>query len=301
MTKQSVTHAWNVAAVAVAAVAVLLLRTSTTDASFLVHSPPLRNSVSWDMGVNTHGGTAADVTVPATTCLQAGRSSHRDRSSQQQEGEQEISFLLRDFVMYNGEVLDPYSVLKISRRADTPTVKEAYRRLSRLYHPDARRYRDILPGSCNNEVEVRDQWERINMSYRILSDPVQRRKYDRHEALADPGQALRRAAAQAAWSGVVTAGKGLWTVGSHAIMTLVQHAENVATITTTKNTAAATTTYVDKQETATVVEYKSHKGWQASKTGAFHPEAEEDDDDDDDDDCNNDNNNEMKRDSYAVN
>ena len=34
-------------------------------------------------------------------------------------------------------MLDPYSVLGVSRTADMDEIKKAYRTLSRKYHPDA--------------------------------------------------------------------------------------------------------------------------------------------------------------------
>ena len=49
------------------------------------------------------------------------------------------------------------------------------------------------------------------MSYEILRDPRTRKRYDRHEVLADPGAAVGRAVADAAL-GVV--GKGISGIGS---------------------------------------------------------------------------------------
>ena len=195
--------------------------------------------------------------------------------------------------------MDPYQILKVSRQADARAIKQAYRRMSRLYHPDAARHRDILPGSCDNQDQVRDQWERINWSYDLLSDPSQRRKYDRHEALADPGRALRRAAAQAAWKGVTSVGKGLWNMGSMAVSKIKEQADannnnqtkgsnnsntstNSATTTATivtPNTASTTPIPVNPTH-ATVVEYKSHPtGYQSLHSGkkALLPQAREND------------------------
>lgn len=42
-------------------------------------------------------------------------------------------------------------------------------------------------------------------------------RYDRHEALADPGRALRRAATDAAVKGLTALGKGLFDVSSQAV------------------------------------------------------------------------------------
>lgn len=177
--------------------------------------------------------------------------------------DQDVGFLLKEFLFYNGEVLDPYQTLKVPRQADARAIKQAYRRQSRLYHPDAARHRDILPGACNNQEQVREQWERINWSYDLLSDATRRRKYDRHEALADPARALRRAAVQAAWSGVTTVGQGLWNVGSAAVTNIMaqKEAKVVATVTTTSGSSGRATS----NGASTIVEYKRYPaGFQPS-------------------------------------
>jgi hypothetical protein len=107
---------------------------------------------------------------------------------------EEPSFLLQEFRTADGEILNPYKVLKVYREATRQEIKQAYRDLSRRYHPDGVRHRDILPGSCNNLDDVRDHWERIKLSYEILSDTKMRKRFNRHEAIAGPGQAMQRAA-----------------------------------------------------------------------------------------------------------
>lgn len=57
------------------------------------------------------------------------------------------STLLDDFKTANGEILNPYRVLKVSRGAPRPEIKNAYRNLSKRYHPDGARFRAILPGT----------------------------------------------------------------------------------------------------------------------------------------------------------
>ena len=57
------------------------------------------------------------------------------------------NFLLDEFSIYNGEVLDPYQVLKVHRSADRKEIREKYINLSRRYHPDVVMHKDILPGS----------------------------------------------------------------------------------------------------------------------------------------------------------
>lgn len=102
--------------------------------------------------------------------------------------------MLKHFASASGEILNPYQVLDVPREADRKEIRQAYMKLSRKYHPDGLRHRSILPGSCNNEEEVMEEWERISLSYSILSDPTTRKRYDRSEAIADPGAALQRAA-----------------------------------------------------------------------------------------------------------
>jgi DnaJ-domain-containing protein 1 len=56
------------------------------------------------------------------------------------------SFLLDEFCTYAGEVVDPYQTLKVSRDAQRSDIRQAYLGLSKRYHPDGVRHRDILPG-----------------------------------------------------------------------------------------------------------------------------------------------------------
>ena len=124
-----------------------------------------------------------------------GVQGRRSRIQARRQDVNEISFLLREFTTASGELLDPYKILKVPRDGSEREIKQSYRALSRKYHPDrSDKYHYILPGSCNNEDEVREHWERVRLSYEILSDPKMRSRYNRHENLAHPGEALRRAA-----------------------------------------------------------------------------------------------------------
>jgi len=49
----------------------------------------------------------------------------------QDKQQQDDSFLLQEFRMHTGEVVNPYAVLKIPRTADISQIKTAYRALSR--------------------------------------------------------------------------------------------------------------------------------------------------------------------------
>ena len=127
--------------------------------------------------------------------------------------------LLDDFRIAGGEVVNPYRILNVSRNADRQEIKAAYRTLSRKYHPDGmlQRNDDILPGRCNDMDDVREEWERIKLSYEILTDRKLRIRYDRNSALADPAAAVGRAALGTIGWGLSGVGKGLVEVGKMAL------------------------------------------------------------------------------------
>lgn len=56
------------------------------------------------------------------------------------------NFLMDQFKTADGEIINPYRVLKVSRNAERKEIRESYRSLSKKYHPDGVRYREILPG-----------------------------------------------------------------------------------------------------------------------------------------------------------
>lgn len=74
-----------------------------------------------------------------------------------------------------------------------------------------------MPGSCNDLDDVRDEWERIKLSYEILSDPKMRKRYDRHSSLNDPGAAFGRAALDTVGWGMAGLAKGVFAVGKSAV------------------------------------------------------------------------------------
>ncbi len=65
------------------------------------------------------------------------------------------------------EYKDYYKVLGVARDADDQTIKRAYRRLARKYHPDVSK----VKGSA-------DRFKEINEGYEVLSDPEKRKRYD---------------------------------------------------------------------------------------------------------------------------
>eukprot|EP00536_Pseudo-nitzschia_multiseries_P004458 jgi/Psemu1/188117/e_gw1.74.17.1 len=140
-------------------------------------------------------------------------SSHAEASGKTDE----TSFLMKPFSTASGEIVNPYRVLKVPRSAERKEIREAYRKLSKHYHPDIVRHKEVLPGKCNNFQDVEAEWERIQISYNILSEKKRRMQYDRHEVIADPAAAMQRAAMGAAAAGVVNIGKGIFHVGASAL------------------------------------------------------------------------------------
>lgn len=69
----------------------------------------------------------------------------------------------------------------------------------------------------NDLDDVREEWERIKLSYEILSDKKTRQRYDRHAMIADPQGAMSRAAINAVGKGITGLGQGLFNVGVFAV------------------------------------------------------------------------------------
>ncbi|MBX9257837.1 J domain-containing protein [Desmonostoc muscorum CCALA 125] len=64
-------------------------------------------------------------------------------------------------------VSNHYETLKVSPNASQAEIKQAYRRLVKLFHPDS-----------NQETADREQIIRINAAYEVLRDNQNRRNYD---------------------------------------------------------------------------------------------------------------------------
>jgi len=62
---------------------------------------------------------------------------------------------------------DYYALLGVARDADADTLKRAYRRLARQYHPD-----------INKDPGAEDKFKEIGRAYEVLSDPQTRARYD---------------------------------------------------------------------------------------------------------------------------
>jgi DnaJ-class molecular chaperone len=61
-----------------------------------------------------------------------------------------------------------YDTLMVSRNASPEVIRAAFRSLSQKYHPDK-----------NNHPDANRIMQQFNESYKILSDPIERSKYDK--------------------------------------------------------------------------------------------------------------------------
>jgi len=64
---------------------------------------------------------------------------------------------------------DPYQILDVPRRATADEIKQSYRRMARLRHPD------LFPDNPKAEEQFKD----IAQAYQLLSDKTQRARFDR--------------------------------------------------------------------------------------------------------------------------
>jgi DnaJ-class molecular chaperone len=66
---------------------------------------------------------------------------------------------------------DPYAVLGVARGASSDDIRQAYRKLAKELHPDAR------PGDTVSE----ERFKSVSAAFHLLSDPVKRKRFDRGE------------------------------------------------------------------------------------------------------------------------
>jgi curved DNA-binding protein CbpA len=74
--------------------------------------------------------------------------------------------------------IDPYSALGISKDADLSTIRSAHRKLVLKFHPD--RIKDEA-----ERVKGREEFQKVQQAYELLSDPAKRSRYDDKVRLAE--------------------------------------------------------------------------------------------------------------------
>lgn len=63
---------------------------------------------------------------------------------------------------------DYYKILGVDKKADTPEIKKAYRKLALKYHPD----------KTKGDKPLEEKFKKISEAYAVLSDPEKRNQYD---------------------------------------------------------------------------------------------------------------------------
>ena len=102
------------------------------------------------------------------------------------------------------EKRDYYDILGIKRDASAETIKKAFRKLAKKYHPDSN------AGNPQAEQMFKD----VNEAYSILSDPEKKKLYDRFgHAAFDPNSAAYGGAGSAGASGNGPFGSGFGGTG----------------------------------------------------------------------------------------
>lgn len=71
------------------------------------------------------------------------------------------------------ENLNLYDTLRVSPKASNAEIKQSYRRLVKLFHPDS-----------NSQTADPEEIVRINAAYEVLGDPQRRKFYDRKRGAA---------------------------------------------------------------------------------------------------------------------
>ncbi|MBY5957654.1 DnaJ domain-containing protein [Membranicola marinus] len=82
--------------------------------------------------------------------------------------------------------IDYYKVLGIDKNADDKTIKKAYRKLARKFHPD------VNPG----DQEAEKKFKQINEANAVLSDPKKRKQYDKYGENWEHAEAFEKAGGQ---------------------------------------------------------------------------------------------------------
>lgn len=98
---------------------------------------------------------------------------------------QEISDVSRDALSKRSQSFDPHAILEIEKGTDTEGLRQAYLKLTKLYHPD--RFANAgLPSEVSDYLAVRAQ--QINMAYDVLKSAQPKVKAVRSEPVWESKQ-----------------------------------------------------------------------------------------------------------------
>ena len=70
---------------------------------------------------------------------------------------------------------DPYTVLGLSKSADSADIKRRFRQLAKKYHPDQNK----------NDPKAQEKFSEVNQAYEVLGEEENRKKFDRGEIDAE--------------------------------------------------------------------------------------------------------------------
>jgi DnaJ family protein C protein 3 len=106
-------------------------------------------------------------------------------SAQEHHGQtQKIQELLQKAhtLLKRSKQKDYYKVLGVARDADERDIKKAYRKLSKIYHPDKASANDITPEEAQKKMAA------VNEAYEVLSDPELKQRFDNGDDPNNPEQ-----------------------------------------------------------------------------------------------------------------
>ncbi|XP_010939740.1 uncharacterized protein [Elaeis guineensis] len=93
--------------------------------------------------------------------------------TEEAEEEQEESPIDFDFLSLLSKPKDYYRILEVDYDATEETIRSNYIRLALKWHPDKKKGEDTATS----------KFQEINEAYKVLSDPVKRREYDKKGVL----------------------------------------------------------------------------------------------------------------------
>ena len=77
-----------------------------------------------------------------------------------------------------GAKRDYYEVLGVNKNADAATIKKAYRKLAKKYHPDTNK----------ENPQAEQKFKEVTEAYSVLSDPEKKKQYDQFGHAAFDGE-----------------------------------------------------------------------------------------------------------------